>query len=194
MQFSHLSKKWYNDHMMLEVIKVSSQQIWLSELLRFRKTNQSDVEYVIKAEQDPENQPYIIPWSYNQHIAALSNPNCMHFIIEDIRQKSVGFTILFGLQNQNGSIELMRIVITEKGKGYGQLAIKMIQDLVFQRLKAHRLWLDVKEQNARARSIYENLGFRYEGKLRECIKSNGRYESLILMSMLESEYAALLRN
>jgi hypothetical protein len=42
----------------------------------------------------------------------------MHLIVEDASTcKAVGYVITAGLQNPNNSIELMRIVITDKGKG-----------------------------------------------------------------------------
>jgi RimJ/RimL family protein N-acetyltransferase len=50
------------------------------------------------------------------------------------------------------------------------------------------VWLDVFEDNFRAQHGYRSLGFVEEGMLRECVHHDGRYRSLILMGMLESEY------
>ncbi|WP_315969956.1 GNAT family protein [Brevibacillus massiliensis] len=88
----------------------------------------------------------------------------------------------------------MRIVITDKGKGYGKEATGLIQDFVFTQLKAHRLWLDVKDHNLRAIHVYESAGFQVEGKLRECIRTDDRYESLIIMGILEREYASKFKD
>ena len=52
----------------------------------------------------------------------------------------------------------------------------------------HRLWLDVKVQNQRAQAIYKAAGFVVEGTLRECLKSEYGYESLMIMSILQQEY------
>jgi RimJ/RimL family protein N-acetyltransferase len=59
---------------------------------------------------------------------------------------------------------------------------------VFDELSAHRIWLDVFPHNSRARHIYRSVGFVEEGVLRECVKHGDIYRSLVLMSMLESEY------
>jgi len=64
----------------------------------------------------------------------------------------------------------------------------MVKKLCFEEWRAHRLWLDVKEHNMRARHLYESEGFVREGVLRECIRNGETYESLIVMSMLEQEY------
>ena len=78
--------------------------------------------------------------------------------------------------------------MTEKGKGYGKEALRLVKKMAFQELKAHRLWLDVKEHNVRARHVYESEGFVAEGVLRECIKAEVGFESLVVMSMLCGEY------
>jgi RimJ/RimL family protein N-acetyltransferase len=51
-----------------------------------------------------------------------------------------------------------------------------------------RLWLDVKESNERARHVYESEGFLVEGILRECLKGEYGFESLVVMSILRDEY------
>jgi diamine N-acetyltransferase len=103
-------------------------------------------------------------------------------------ERAVGFIIIAGLLNQHGSIELKRIVITDKGKGYGRKTLQAVKRMAFDRLGVHRLWLDVKEKNVRARALYGQEGFRQEGTLRECRKEVNGYSSLIVMSILEGEY------
>jgi len=58
---------------------------------------------------------------------------------------------------------------------------------------AHRLWLDVKSKNARARHLYQSEGFVEEGVMRECLLEDGHFESLVLMSMLRQEFEATHR-
>lgn len=42
-----------------------------------------------------------------------------------------------------------------------------IKKIVFDKLKAHRLWLDVRLKNYRAQQLYQSEGFIKEGVLRE---------------------------
>jgi RimJ/RimL family protein N-acetyltransferase len=63
--------------------------------------------------------------------------------------------------------------------------------MAFRDLGAHRFWLDVKSLNVRAQALYRSEGFVEEGRLRDSVKTDEGYDSLILMSMLEDEYAAL---
>lgn len=94
----------------------------------------------------------------------------------------IGYIILAGLLDSNQSIEFRRIVITEKGRGYGKATVEIVKKLAFETYHAHRLWLDVKIQNHRAQEIYRGAGFMVEGTLRECLKSEDGYESLIIVS------------
>lgn len=157
--------------------------------IRLRPTKKADLDFVLAAEQDKDNLPFIIQWQRKQHEAALKDSDTSHLIVERIAEPiSVGYVILGELENPNQSILLKRIVVTEKGKGYGKEALRLVKQLAFEELQAHRLWLDVKEHNYRAQHIYKAAGFVVEGRLRECLKTGDRFESLVLMSILLSEY------
>jgi RimJ/RimL family protein N-acetyltransferase len=96
--------------------------------------------------------------------------------------------ILGGLANPDSSIEFRRIVVVRKGQGYGRAIVRAVRELAFDELQAHRLWLDVKEHNARARALYKSEGFSEEGLLRECIRGPAGFESLVVMSLLHHEF------
>ncbi len=156
--------------------------------IRLRRTTETDLDFVIGAEQAAENRAYVSVWTREQHRAACSSEDLSHLVFENFDGVPVGYVILAGLTDANESVEFRRIVVIEKNRGYGKEALSEIKKLAFEKLKAHRLWLDVKEYNARARHIYETEGFTTEGILRECLKSENGYESLVVMSMLHNEY------
>ncbi|MGZ7440473.1 GNAT family N-acetyltransferase [Paenibacillus sp. TH7-28] len=160
----------------------------VSDKLHLRLTAPEDIEFVLAAEQDEQNRQFITLWTKERHLQALDQKDCLHIIIEDVSHRPVGFAMLFGIESSNQNIELRRIVIVDKGKGYGKEALELVKKLVFTGLRAHRLWLDVKDFNLRAQHVYESAGFQIEGKLRECVKVNDRYDSLFVMGMLDREY------
>ena len=57
-------------------------------------------------------------------------------------------------------------------------------------LHAHRVFLDVFEDNVRAQHLYRSFGFAEEGTMREAAMRDGQYYALVLMSMLDREFAA----
>jgi RimJ/RimL family protein N-acetyltransferase len=158
--------------------------------ISLRDTTANDLDYVLHTEHSEENRPYIFLWSRQQHLDAIANPDFAHLVFETTGEvpDQIGYAILSGLYDANQSICLGRIVISQKGKGYGKAALRLIQKLAFETYDAHRLWLDVKEYNHRAQAAYQSTGFIVEGKLRECLKVDKNYESLIVMSMLRQEY------
>lgn len=160
-----------------------------SEKIILRYTEIKDLDFVLKAEREEENAQYVAQWTKEQHINSLSNKDMIHIIVEDVNlKKSVGYLILAGIENVNHNIEFKRIVICEKSKGYGKETLKLIKELSFEKLKAHRLWLDVRLKNKKAQRLYKSQGFKEEGILRECVLYKNEYESVIIMSILEQEY------
>jgi RimJ/RimL family protein N-acetyltransferase len=118
-------------------------------------------------------------------------PDFRHFIVEaGARYESAGFVILQGCRNPHRSVELKRIVLLPKGRGIGRGCVRLLTQMAFRDLGAHRFWLDVKSKNERAQALYRSEGFVEEGRLRDSVRTADGFDSLIVMSMLEAEYAA----
>ena len=161
--------------------------------LRLRPTMLSDLDFVGSVESDPENLPFITPWERVQHEGAVRFPDFRHFIVEaGPGYPSAGFVILQGCRNPHGSVELKRLVLQPKGQGYGRACVRLLAEMAFRDLHAHRFWLDVKSANVRALALYRSEGFVEEGRLRESVRSGGGWDSLIVMSMLAAEHGALV--
>lgn len=151
----------------------------------------SDLDYVIQVEQDEQNQPFITPWERTQHEGAVRFPDFRHFIVEaGPDYERMGFVILQGCRNPHGSVELKRIVLHVKGQGYGRACVRLLKQMAFRDLRAHRFWLDVKTLNTRALALYASEGFVEEGRLRESVRVGEGWDSLVVMSMLDREYVA----
>jgi len=162
--------------------------------LRLRPTMLSDLEFVISVEQDLANRPFITPWERTQHEGAIRFPDFRHFIVEaGPEYASAGFVILQGCRNPHGSVELKRIVLQPKGRGLGRACVRLLAQMAFRDLGAHRFWLDVKSRNTRAQALYRSEGFVEEGRLRDSVRIDDGYDSLIVMSLLVHEHAALLQ-
>jgi diamine N-acetyltransferase len=168
-----------------------------SPRLRLRPTMLSDLDFVTTVETDARNLPFITPWERTQHEGAVRFPDFRHFIIESGEHyERVGFVILQGCRNPHGSVELKRIVLntTGQGQGLGRACVRLLKRMAFRDLHAHRFWLDVKMLNTRALALYASEGFVEEGRLRESVRvridgADG-YDSLVVMSLLDREFAA----
>lgn len=152
-------------------------------------TQLPELPFILTAEQHPENMPYIGQWSQAQHQAALADADAAHLIATHNR-RPVGYVILTGLENPHQAISLRRIVVTEKGQGYGRQILRWVKAFAFNTLDCHCLWLDIVTSNQRAKSLYESEGFVIEGILRDRWKTAQGYEPMLMMSLLETEFRA----
>ena len=77
-----------------------------------------------------------------------------------------------------------------RGRGYGTEAIELVLGFAFDGLGLHRVGIEVVAINGRAKSLYENLGFRVEGRLRDAYRDGEGWCDGIVMGLLEDEYRA----
>ncbi len=132
--------------------------------VRLRRTTPEDLDFVLGAEGEAENAPFIGQWTREEHAAALADDDMAHLVIacsEDDRR--VGYVILTGLSDGERGVRLRRICVTEKGRGYGRAGLRLVQRFVLEEMGAPRLWLMVRGHNARAQRLYESAGLVREG-------------------------------
>lgn len=159
------------------------------ERIRITSTISSDIDRIIEFEES--NKQFVHQYTKEKHKALLTDNDCMHLSIErKDNDRLIGHMILFGVKNFNKVLEFRRITIIEKRSGFGREAIKLLKQICFQKLRFHRLWLDVYEDNTIAIKLYESEGFIKEGLLRENIMTDGGYRSQYIYSMLDNEYEA----
>lgn len=158
--------------------------------MQMRPARLEDIPAIADMERLPEYRSFVGNWSPEEHRDKMASPDC-RYLIAEVASGVAGFAILRGLASPHRSIRLQRIVVEKPGQGTGRFMLMGIQDFVFRELHAHRLWLDVFETNTRAQRVYESLGFRREGVLREAILRDGEYHTQLLMSILDDEYKAM---
>lgn len=159
-----------------------------SNKIQIRETKLEDINYVLSVESAPDNRENVFQWSKDQHFNIIEEKDTLHLIIEDQKSKKVGYAIVAGLESKNKSIELTRIVIDEKNNGYGTEFLKLMKEYTFEDLKYHKMWLDFFTNNKRVESLYKKNGFKKEGVLRDKYLYKNQYISVVIMSILESEF------
>jgi RimJ/RimL family protein N-acetyltransferase len=110
--------------------------------------------------------------------------------LEDDR--AVGSLDLNMLDLTNGSAGL-GIVIgdpADTSQGYGSDAIRALLGFGFGELRLERIWLDVYDDNARGRHVYDRLGFVQEGIFRRGLFRHGRFVDVHRMAILRDEWSA----
>jgi [ribosomal protein S5]-alanine N-acetyltransferase len=74
------------------------------------------------------------------------------------------------------------------GRGYGTEVTRLVVGHAFETLNFNRVWLHVYEFNPRAVHVYEKVGFRHEGRLRQAFFRDGRYWDTLVMGILREEW------
>lgn len=74
------------------------------------------------------------------------------------------------------------------GQGLANEASRLIIQFGFDRLNLQRIELYVHDKNEKAISLYERLGFKKEGTLRQAFQKQGQFYDLHVMGLLKEEY------
>ena len=159
--------------------------------LRLREGTAADIDYVAAVDSAPENAAFVTQDTREIREKNVASPDTKYLIVERRDTgEAVGAFLVAGLTNPDGEIEWRRIVITAKGKGYGREGMELLMAWSFDDLGFHRGWLDCKDYNERALSLYESLGLKREALLRETLRVGDHYENLVILAILDREYRA----
>jgi RimJ/RimL family protein N-acetyltransferase len=129
------------------------------------------------AESDDEHEPFRLPFDGLRPGA----------------DKPVGYVELCQVEPSHGSGTICRMLVAPSARraGVGGALTRAALARGFEELGLHRIDLRVFDDNEAAIRMYEGVGFRAEGVLRDVRRDHtGRYRSYRVMSMLESEWRA----
>jgi len=75
-----------------------------------------------------------------------------------------------------------------RGKGYGTEALRLLAAHAFGRMNLHKLNAGVVDGNEASRRLFEKVGFRREGILREHVYAGGRHVDALRYGLLRREF------
>ena len=109
----------------------------------------------------------------------------------DAPRKAVGTVGLTHIDSRNRRAEWGRFLIGDSsshGKGFGSEAIYLSLKYAFLDLRLERVYLEVYNWNEPAKSLYEKIGFKFEGIYRSHVYSGGRFHDVAVYGLLRSEF------
>jgi aminoglycoside 6'-N-acetyltransferase len=149
----------------------------------------ADLDAVVAVQGAEAARPFVAQSPRARLAAALAAPDEELLVIR-AGDSLAGFVLLAGIGNVDTGIELRRLVATPPGTGIGRAALEQALRRAFEHHATHRVWLDVRIDNHRARALYAAVGFRVDGILRDAMLVDGRRHHELLLSLLRDEWAA----
>ncbi|MBQ9764981.1 MAG: GNAT family N-acetyltransferase [Lachnospiraceae bacterium] len=154
-------EKWYAKDFLSGIKNDSDERVELikGERIVIRKANIADADFMSDVERDSDNSPWVANWPLGWRIAKFGDKDFLQTILEKEDGTPIGFIIFRNMADVQTKLELKRIAIIEKGKGYGKEALLLAQKLAFDVFGTKYLYLGTREANVRAQNIYKTTGF-----------------------------------
>ena len=164
---------YYHDELMAAIWGVD---------MNLHQTTLNDLPFLCKIEQRFAKLGFVHSDDVCTHQHQMNDPDYAYYTVEE-GERVAGYVILRGLSSINHSLELKRIVISDPGKGLGRQVLPAVIDRAFGEFRADRLWLDVYEDNHRARHVYRSFGFVEEATAPNSPKNGKCHRALVAMAI-----------
>lgn len=161
--------------------------------LALRPLEADDLDDLAVWRQRPENAgcfmghvPVTASGQMDWYQAYLQDDREMLFVLFDAEGKRFGMAGLGNIDYKNQKAEFGRFLIGDpqmRGRGYGRLILEKMVGFGFDELNLRKIYLRVFADNDAAIALYEKVGFRREGLLRDDHFSAGRWRDVLLMAV-----------
>lgn len=121
----------------------------------------------------------------------IQRPDEKLWIIEKIKGKqAIGMLGLRHIDWRNRNAELARVLIldSDRRSNLGSESVCLVMRYFFDHMNMNRLYCDTFAENKNAVLLYQKLGFKKEGVLRQHVFKEGGYSDVICLSILREEY------
>lgn len=182
----------------------TGRNFWRGQRVRLRAVEQADLDAAAAGEQpDTELERYEdainVPRSREGERAALDEiarqvgeNDFVFCMVENSAGQHVGYINSFDCMRRNGTFKYS-IAIRQPfwGQGYGHEAVQILLRYFFRELRYQKCTALVYSFNERSLRFHEALGFRFEGRLRNMLYTNGEYYDELYFGVTAAEWDQL---
>ena len=162
--------------------------LFATERLNVHRATKKDIDLIIELENHKDNRNFVWQGTYEEHLSEISDKNSLLVVFKRKDDNEIVGYSLSHINFKSEVFELRRIVISDKGNGYGREALLGIIKYCFEVLKCNRFWLDVYPDNEKGINLYKSIGMHHDGTLRQSYKSERGYLDQMIFSILKDEY------
>jgi len=171
---------------------------WQNDKVRLRLWLPKDAEYNYLVDLDSDGMslvqeevtlPPVKPIIDENSESAKPNIAAPAFSIETLDGEYVGHIHFNYINERHGTFSIGMINIrNQRGKGYGEAAIRLLLDYAFNERRLHKFNAYCLGVNIASAGLMKKLGCKQEGIVREVVFMNGKYHNQLLFGMTEDEY------
>lgn len=162
---------------------------------KLRALEKSDLTSIHQLFNDPFNmqfwfeEPYLPMEKLEDRFNHSLNDNSIRSFAVNYNENFAGIVELIDIDLRHRHAEIQIIIDSEfRGLKLAQKAFAECLKYAFNTLNLHKIYLYVDVENAPAVKVYQKLGFKTEGTLKEQYFANGSYHDCAIMSIFQKDY------
>ncbi|HWQ14029.1 MAG TPA: GNAT family protein [Roseiflexaceae bacterium] len=175
------------------------RNFWRGSLVRLRPIEQKDIDEPPQ-EPDTENDrfmgsidpplsPEIDREQFRELARQSGKDDYLFLLIENQDGETVGFIHSHDCVRRNGTFKYaVGIKRQYWGRGYGRAAVMIFLRYFFRELRYQKCTTPVYAFNERSIRFHESIGFRFEGRLRNMVYTNGEYFDELYFGLTNAEW------
>jgi RimJ/RimL family protein N-acetyltransferase len=154
-----------------------------------READEDDVPFIARLFTLPHSREFLNEPGRDAILDLIEGAEGEAFVLEADGEDFGYFT----MHDRGWLMELGVLVVQETGLGAGPFAMRWGIEQAFQKRNAHRIFIEIREDNDRARAMCERLGFKAEGLYRDGFHDavSGEYKNLIPYGMLRTDFRSV---
>jgi len=174
-----------------------------NDSIRLRPVEHNDLAFLRDLANDPDVRANVVGWDWPLSLAGqerwfesgIDTASTRRLLIESVEDgRPIGLTGLWDIDLQSGNaMTAIKIggAAENRGRGYGQQAVRMVMDFAFRDVGLNRLYGSILEFNAASMALYfDKCGWTHEGVSRKHVWRNGQYWDVINLGILREEFLA----
>ncbi|MGI6546632.1 MAG: GNAT family N-acetyltransferase [Fastidiosipilaceae bacterium] len=173
------------------------------ERLKLRMFEEADIPYVSPLFDELDVLQFYLPTLVRPYSEAQlsemlkdwhdENTYFLFSIVHHVTNQVKGLVNLDGVSwsNRHTEIGIGISDLKERGKGYAPEALRLLIDYCFDQMGMHRVFARIIEGNEPSIRLFEKLGFKREGQMREHVFRDGGWRDMYIYAVLDSEWKTI---
>lgn len=139
----------------------------------------------VSATQTPYSRFIIKQYLENSH-RDIYDVKQLRLVICNLEDKEIGLIDVFDFEpkDRRAGLGILIADVSERGKGYGAEALKLLCNYCFKHLAMHQVYANITGKNETSIKLFENLGFQKVGVKKDWTYSEGQFKDEILYQLI----------